>query len=81
MISTTAACGYLPRAPYLGGPLDGTAAAPLRRKAETVHPTYRTAEGKSVRGEAPPDVPHYTLRSLDLIHDIYDTGYYEWVAS
>jgi len=70
MISTTAACGWMPRAPYLGGPLDGTAAPPLRRKAETVHPTYRTAEGKAVRGEVAPDESHYAQRDYDVIHGI-----------
>jgi len=74
MISTTAACGWLPRAPYLGGPLDGSAAPPLRRKAETVHPTYRTAEGKAVRGEVSPDESHYAQRDYDVINGIHDTG-------
>ena len=82
MISTTAACGWLPRAPYLGGPLDGSAAPPLRRKAETVHPTYRTADGKSIRGEVPPDHPHYAQRDHDVINSIHDTGgWYEWVPA
>ena len=82
MISTTAACGWMPRAPYIGGPLDGSAAPPLRRKAETVHPTYRTAEGKAVRGEVPPDGEHYTHSSYICIESIHDSGgFYEWVPA
>ena len=81
MISTTAACGWLPRAPFVGGPLDGSAAAPLRRKTETVHPTYRTGDGRSVReGQVPtPGSPCYTHREYDVAATIHDTaGYYEW---
>ena len=81
MISTTdVTCGYLPPADYLDGPLNGTAVRPLRRNAEKVHPSFRTAEGKAVRGEVPPDDPHYTHSSYGHIVSLHDAGgYYEWV--
>jgi len=81
MISTTAACGWMPPAPYVGGPLEGSAAPALRRKTETVHPTNRTADGRSVReGEVPtPGYPCYVHREWDVVATIHDTaGYYEW---
>jgi hypothetical protein len=79
MISTTAACGYLPAAPCVGGPLDGTRVAPLRRKRETVHPDYRTREGRSVRGDGPPVGQHYVHRGEEQADGLFDVGFYEWV--
>ena len=81
MISTTAACGWMPPAPFVGGPEDGNVARPLRRKSETVQPTHRTAHGRAVReGEVPvPGYPCYTLREYPVVDTIHETGgYYEW---
>ncbi len=69
------ACGYLPRATYVGGPLAGTSAAPLRRKRETVHPPYRTEDGGTIRGCNPPPGSHYAHRNCKCCWG----GYYEHV--
>lgn len=82
MIETTAVCGWMPGAPYVNGPLDGNVAPPLRRKTETVHPTHRTADGRSVReGTVPtPSSPCYVHREYPTVATIHDTaGYYEWL--
>jgi hypothetical protein len=59
-VAANPACGYRPRARYVGGPLDGKSAAPLRRKTGPVHPLFRTSAGKTVAGA--PGAAHYYLR-------------------
>lgn len=72
-------CSWIPPAVYLDGPQNGRTAAGAKRRSGTVHPPYRTPEGQIVRGDQPPDGPHYTYRADPACGHCRWGRHYVWV--
>jgi len=56
-------CSWIPPAVYLGGPQDGLTAAAAKRVSGTVHPPYRTPDGRIAGGDQAPAGPHYRFQT------------------